>query len=87
MVLFTHLKNDGLVAVLEIECEHIGVHKSLSTLTQHFDSLAKELNLYPRHVSLLHSLHLSLDVVDELSTNVGGRLMVDAIGWIIGVRN
>ena len=55
-----YLKYDGLVVLLEVEGKHVGIHKGLAAQTQDVDGFLQELNLDPRHVVLLHLLHLVL---------------------------
>lgn len=62
----THLKNDGLVVLLEVEGKNIGEHEGGAALAQHVHGLLQELHLDPRHVVLLHLLHLLLDLGVEL---------------------
>ena len=61
-----YLKDNGLIVLVEVEGEHVGIHEGLATLAQHVDCLAQELYLYPGHVLLLHGFHLILDVVHQL---------------------
>ena len=62
----TNLKYKGLVVLLEVEGEDVGVHQGAAALAENVHSLLQELHLDPRHVVLLHLLHLTLDLCIEL---------------------
>jgi len=53
----TYLKYNRLVVFAQVECKDVGVHESLSALTQDVDGLLQKLNFDPRHVMKLHCLH------------------------------
>ena len=56
-----YLEDDRLVVLHKVESEDVGEHEGLTTLTQNVDRFLQELHLNPRHVVLLHLLHLELD--------------------------
>lgn len=62
----TYLKNDGLVVLLEVEGKDVSEHERGAALAQHVHGLLQKLHLDPRHVVLLHLLHLLLDLSVEL---------------------
>ncbi len=55
-----YLEQFTLVVLLQVVREHVGVHEGAATLAQDVDRLPEELHLDPRHVVLLHLLHLVL---------------------------
>ena len=61
-----YLKNLTLVVLLEIVGEDVGEHQGSPALTQDVDGLPQELHLDPRHVVLLHLVHLVLEEVGRV---------------------
>ena len=65
-------EDDRLIRLQQIISEDIGIHKSLSALTEDVDCFLEELYFDPRHIMLLHFFHLLFDrciqLVLELKT-------------------
>lgn len=62
----SYLKNNGLVVLLEVEGKDVSEHESGAALAEHIYGLLQELHFNPRHVVLLHLLHLLLNLSIEL---------------------
>ncbi len=76
----TDLEDDGLVVLDEVEGEDVGEHERLAALAQHVDRLLEELHLDPRHVVLLHLLHLDADRAVQLQRQRDSSLPWEKVG-------
>ena len=81
-VLLVLLKDGRLVVLFEIVGEDIGVHQCPSALTEDVEGLFQELNLDPRHVVLLHLLHLVLHHRTQLGLKLQGLQVVHVPGQV-----
>lgn len=63
---FPYLEDNGLIILFEVEGKDVCVHECGTALAEDVDRFLQELDLDPRHVVLLHLLHLLLHLGVEL---------------------
>ena len=85
-VLLVLLEDGRLVVLFEIVGEDIGVHQRPPALTEDVEGLFQELNLDPRHVVLLHLLHLILHHRTQLGLELQGLQVVHVPGQVPCIR-